>query len=315
MEANSVEDVRTLRLAINAAHFTAAPVRTIKQLIGPNAQLLSYRVSSILLPSNELLIDITYKSLTLSPFVIYYIPINTIKHLIPNSEKYTSTINGITIKLNNPKLNEFKDYLPVRVKPTMINNTDYYEKYYSTIDGVKYELTLNDPASAPIAYFTTTVTNPLNALLTPLSLLNDEFNYLSFGYGDSSNTSQVVKLYPDNFTASDTYNLADTVKYYKQTLSTIPSLSSVENISTTFDDNIFNIKETVNTTAYVIPIDKLPTNKPIFGIILIQAKRKVDMLLYYPINTFRISVEELKSIHEFMKNEMINYNNYHYLKK
>ena len=291
----------TIRLSISSSFFNASPVRAIKQLIGPNATLISYTVSSILTSSDELIVDATYRSLPITPFSIHYIPISSIKHLIPNSEKYVATINSLTVKLNNPKLSDFHDYLPVRIKRTIINTSDAYESYYSTIDDSTF--TLNENATTPIAYFATTVVNPLNSLITPIHQFSTSFTIPT-----------PDPLYPSSFTPPKSqYTIDDTINNYKQTISTIPMLSVISSImhSSTFPAN--SSLSPVPTTAYIISSSSLPSSS-IHGIILIQPKRIPDLILYYPTNTFTLSAEELASIKSFIESDIINYNNYHYLK-
>lgn len=304
---------QTLRLSINSSLFNSSPVRAIKQLIGPNAHLISYSTSSILTPSSELLVDVTFTSLPLSPFFIHYIPLSSIKQLIPNSEKYTATINSITIKLNNPKLTSFHDYLPVRIKPTIINSSTSYDSYYSTIDDITYTLSSSPSSpSSSFSYFATTVTNPLNSLLTPLSLLSSSITSTS---SFSFTFPLPNQLYPSTFTPPPSpYSLSDTISNYQQTLQTIPSLSLITTIthSTTFPTNL---NPTMSSTAYIIPYTSLPTSSPLKGIILIQPKRIPSLILYYPTNIYTLSPSELSSIQSFVKADEINYSNYHYLKK
>ena len=306
---------QTLRLSINSSLFNSSPVRAIKQLIGPNAHLISYSTSSILTPSSELLVDVTFTSLPLSPFFIHYIPLSSIKQLIPNSEKYTATINSITVKLNNPKLTSFHDYLPVRIKPTIINSSTSYDSYYSTLDDITYTLSSSSPSSSPLSssfsYFATTVTNPLNSLLTPLSLLSSSITSTS---SFSFTFPLPNPLYPSSFTPPPSpYSLSDTISNYQQTLQTIPSLSLITTIthSPTFPTNL---NPTMSSTAYLIPYTSLPTNAPLKGIILIQPKRIPSLILYYPTNIYTLSPSELVSIQSFVKADEINYSNYHYLK-
>ena len=312
----------SLRVSVNATIFNSAPIRTLKQLIGPNSVLLSYRINSIITPSDELLIDIVYSNLKISPFIIHYIPMKEIKHLIPNSEKYICVINGQTVKLNNPKLNDFHDYLPVRIEHTNINDTDAYDKYYSTCDGETYTLNTSDSHSTPIAYFTKNVLNPLNTLLTPLSLIGGN-SYSSFAYtinhdnntdGDCGDNYPPV-LYPKSFKPPEIYSLADTEQYYKQTATTIPALNIIETFQTLKQtDSLPNINEPTSTIAFIMPFDILPLTHDIKGIILIQPKRLVRYILYYPTNSYIISTDELNSIKRFIDYDEINYNNYYYLK-
>ena len=289
----------TIRLSIASSFFNASPVRAIKQLIGPNATLISYTVSSILTPSDELIVDATYRSLPITPFSIHYIPLSSIKHLIPNSEKYVATVDSLTVKLNNPKLSDFHDYLPVRIKRTIINTTDVYESYYTTDNST---FTLNENATIPIAYFATTVVNPLNSLITPIH-----------SHSTSFTVPTPEKLYPPSFNPPKSrYTIDDTINNYKQTVSTIPMLSNISSIthSSTFPTSS---SSSLPTTAYIIPTSSLPSTST-HGIILIQPKRIPDLILYYPTNNFTLSAEELASIKSFIEADIINYNNYYYLK-
>ena len=306
--SSSASSPTTRRLTINASIFNASPVRTIKQLIGPNSLLISYKINTLITPYDEVIVDVVYKDLPLSPFAIYYIPTSSIKHLIPNSEKYVATINDIPVKLNNPKLNDFKDYLPVHVKNTIINDTTAYEQYYSSLDSTTY--TLSTPTTTPhneISYFATTVTNPLNSLLTPLSLLTSSASTASFGF---STTTPPI-LYPETFKPPPSpYDQASTIRYYQQTISTIPSLSLITTITPT---NTFPHETAITTTAYLLDASLLP-DTPIRGIILLQPKRPPTQLLFYPTSSYIISSDEIASIKSFIKSEVINYNNFHYLK-
>ena len=299
METN---DNSTIRLSISSSFFNTSPVRAIKQLIGPNATLISYTVSSVLTSSDELIVDATYRSLPITPFSIHYIPLSSIKHLIPNSEKYVATINSLTVKLNNPKLSDFHDYLPVRIKRTIINTSDTYESYYSTADDSTF--TINENTVAPIAYFATTVVNPLNSLITPIHTFSTSFTIPS-----------PTPLYPSSFTPPKCqYTIEDTVNNYRQTVSTIPMLSNISSIShsSSFPSSSATTSP-IPTTAYIISSSVLPTT-PIHGIIVVQPKRIPDLILYYPTNSFMLSAEELASIKSFINADIINYNNYHYLK-
>ena len=317
-ESSSI--TKSLRLSINYKYFNSHPVRAIKQLIGQNATLISYKQNSIVKWDGNVIVDIVYKSIPIDQFSIYYVPIKDIKHLIPNSEKYVVVVNGCNVKLNNPKVNQFHDYLPIRIKKTIINDTDKYENYYTeTTDG---NMELKTDSHELTNYFGTTVSNPMNSLITPLNILTNSSN-LSINQSEEDKEHEkeindnygfnVVippSLYPSDFKPKDMYSLDDTIKYYRQIAQTIPALSIIQDIKQV---DKLPTSQTMSTTGYLIDVDLLPSNG-INGIVLIQPKRICELILYYPTNNYMISSEEIKSIKDFVKMDRINYNNFMFVK-
>ena len=326
----------TKRLAINASVFGQSPVRAIKQLIGKNATLVSYKVNSIVNWSGDTIVDIVYQTIPIDVFSIYYVPINEIKQLVPNSEKYITVINGCNVKLSNPKLSAFHDYLPIRVSrrsplsvasastvtsssaSSSVIDVDDYERYYSIALDDEHTYEQNQAAinrqneSDEIAnYYGTTVTNPLNALITPMRLLTENRSKLSFGF----TLSMPNKLYPANFHAPEVYSADDCIKYYQQQVKRIEALMLIDNIKASNDPNIFKVNE-ISTTAYVIDVNLLPKGNDarVHGFILIQPRRIVRQILYFPTNAHEIDSDELDSIRQFIEADEINFNNYYFLK-
>jgi len=311
--------LRTLRLSINYHYFNAHPVRAIKQLIGQNATLISYKVNSVVSWDGNVIVDIVYKSIPIDQFSIYYVKQSDIRHLIPNSEKYVVVVNGCNVKLNNPKLSQFHEWLPIRIKKTIINDTDAYEDYYaqSITDSSLNELKTNN--GGLVNYFGTTVTNPMNSLITPLntSLITSQItndgsngsNESESGYG--FNITLPDKLYPDNFKPKDSYTLDETVKYYRQVAQSIPATSIIQDIKV-INDNKLPESNTMETTGYIINANLL--NNELKGIILIQPKRICELILYYPTNAYTISNAEVESIKKFIEMDRINYNNFMYIR-
>lgn len=312
MEPSLAASTNTIRLTLNAKSFAASPLNSIKQILGQNATVLKYSVNSIITWDNNVYVDVEYKTIPIDQFSIYYVPINEIKHLIPNSEKYVATVNGCSVKLNNPKLTQFKEYLPIRIKKTIINDTNAYDNYYSAIENPNLGQLKTSISSPPAAYFGTTVTNPLNALITPLSTISS----------DPSLTAPFIGpqlppiLYPNDFKPKSAYDVAATLQQYKQTLTNTKLLSMVDNIEdktgSQFD---FTQLPSLTTTAYLISASQLSkANCSINGIIMIQPKRQYDLILYYPTNAYTISTAEIQSILQFIESERINYCNYQWLK-
>ena len=335
--ASSIDNLnRSLRLSINYHYFNAHPVKAIKQLIGQNAVLVSYKTNSIVSWDGNIIVDIVYRSIPIDQFSIYYIKQSDIKHLMPNSEKYITVINGCNVKLNNPKLSQFKEYLPVRIKASMINETDEYENYYTqTINNDSNNKTVNmelkNNSTAPINYFATTVTNPMNSLITPLNILTltTSSNNGNNGNNDlvSESTSFTVsmpeKLYPDSFKPTkELYTLDDTIKYYKQTvLSSLPVLSSIQEIQV-LDKSVKSVSDlfsssvppSASSVAFILSLDQLRGVRMLYGFLLVQPRRIPDLILYYPTNTYVISEQEILSVIRFIEMDIINYNNFMYIK-
>lgn len=305
----------TIRLTLNAKSFAVSPLNSIKQVLGQNATVLKYSVNSIITWDNNVYVDVEYKTIPIEQFSIYYIPISDIKHLIPNSEKYIATVNGCSVKLNNPKLTGFKDYLPIRIKRTIINDTNAYDNYYTSLENPNSGQLKTSISSPPAAYFGTTVSNPLNALLTPLSLIGSDPSMTA----PFMPISKPPILYPDSFKPKPTYDTSATLQQYKQTLANTKLLSIVDNIEdkTNSQFDFTQVPSLCSTTAYLISASQLAksSNTPINGVIMIQPKRQYDLILYYPTNAYTISTAEIQSILQFIESERINYFNFQYLKR
>lgn len=298
---------QSLRLSINYHYFNAHPVRAIKQLIGQNATLISYKQNSVVSWDGNVIVDIVYRSIPIDQFSIYYVKQSEIKHLIPNSEKYITTINGCNVKLNNPKLNQFKEWLPIRIKKSMINDTDSYEEYYTqSIDDTNTN-ELKNNSGGLANYFGTTVNNPMNSLITPLNLITNNNEYISTGF----NITLPEKLYPDNFKPKELYTLDETIKYYRQVVQSLPAISIIQDIE---QSDKLPENQSMETIGYLIDVKLLDTCDTLKGVILIQPKRICSLILYYPTNTYTISHEEIESIKKFVQMDQINYNNFMFIK-
>ena len=318
------------RLSINSNLFNRSPVAAIKQILGQSAKLVSYKVNSVISWSGDVFVDVEYNTIPIDQFSVYWIKISEIKHLIPNSEKYVTTINDCSVKLNNPRLNMFKEYLPIRIKRTIVNDTDAYDNYYSLVNEqttvsnneqqtneYRLKTNINQPNAS---YFGTTVLYPMNSLITPINLIvanNDNNN--SSNQSSTTNCSlgfEITippKLYPDSFKPKIEYTMDDTLRHYKQLLTNSRILSLAETIidktnESATNEDIFK-SNIASTTCYLIHSSQLP-NHAINGIIALQPKRIPDILLYYPTNSYTISVQELDSIKQFIEMDTINYYNF-----
>ena len=309
----------TKRLQLNAQVFGVAPVRAIKQLIGRNATLLSYKVNSIVSWSGDVIVDIVYQTIPIDMFSIHYVKIDEIKQLVPNSEKYITIVNGCNVKLSNPKLTSFHDYLPIRISrrsPLTTTENDDYERYYSIAldDNTLFEqnqdyINKTNETDEIANYYGTTVTNPLSSLITPMRLLTENRSKLSFSF----DVSEPKKLYPSSFKAPEMFTLDETVQYYQQQVKRIEALGLIDTIKVSNDAKVFDSSE-LSTTAYVVSVNLIPDGVSLHGFILIQPRRQPDKILFFPTNAHEILSDEVESIKRFIEADIINYNNFYYLK-
>lgn len=286
--------IQSERLEIPYFLFSLNPSRSIKQLLGQNITIVSYESNDIITDDERVIVDVKYTSIPFSLLKIYYVNVSEMKKLIPNSEKYVVTINGCNVKISSPKLKEFNKVLPIRVKATLSNN-------YSSAGQL----------DSQFSYYGTTVTTPMNFLCTPLKYINHKF--------EPFETERIKPIYTKEFKDSfdkklnEKFNelLEETIKYYKQSLSTFNILSAVDHVL-----NVQNFSECkIGTTGYVIPFDIIPTNGNLNGIILIQAKRIPNFVLFYPTRNFTLCEEELISIKEFLEQDAVNYYNFQYVRE
>lgn len=285
--------ILTERLEIPYLLYSINPSRSIKQLLGQNITIHSYTPNDLITNDENLIVDVQYSSIPLSLLKIYYVETSSLKKLMPNSEKYIVTINNCNVKISSPKLKEFPKLLPIRVKPTLSNN-------YSS----------SGQLDSQFSYYGTTVISPMNSLCTPLKYINHAF--------EPFHAEPVTPMYPSTFPQAINEKIkaklqdliSETVNYYKQAISIFHILSSVDHVVATSSFDTCKL----GTTAYVLPFDKIPSDKNINGIILIQPKRIPDYVLFFPTNNFTISVEELRSIADFIIQDTINYYNYVYVR-
>ena len=259
----------------------ATLIQSIKQLLGQHINIISHKRHSIITPDNEVIVDVNYNVIPFDQYNIYFIDKSDIKQLLPNTDKYVFSINECNVKLSSSTLNNFKKYVPVHIFTTLSNN-------YSTSGQLENQF----------CYFALIVNEPMHNLITPLSM--------------SFKPNPIKALYPKDFKPQVEEINENTLRSnYKNELTNISILSFVDNvvIAKSFQETSSN----TSTTAFIIDFNKIPRDKSINGIILIISERKPFHVLYYPIKTFIITVEQLNSINEFLKNDYINYLNYQYM--
>lgn len=286
--------VQSERLEIPYFLFSQNPSRSIKQLLGQNITIISYESNDIITDDERVIVDVKYTSIPFSLLKIYYVKVSEMKKLIPNSEKYVVTINGCNVKISSPKLKEFNKVLPIRIKATLSNN-------YSSVGQL----------DSQFSYYGTTVTTPMNSLCTPLKYINHKFEPFETEIIKPIYTKEFKDAFDKKIKENFNFLLEETIKYYKQSLSTFNILSAVDHVL-----NVQTFSECkIGTTGYVIPFDIIPTKGNLNGIILIQAKRIPNFVLFYPTRNFTLCEEELISIKEFLEQDAVNYYNFQYVRE
>ena len=294
-ESNTTEyPIQKCRLEIPYFMYSLNPTQSIKQLLGQNVRVISHSSNDVITENDSLIVDVEYTSIPFSLLKIYYVKVSDLKRLMPNCEKYVAVINGCNVKISSPKLKEFSKVLPIKIKATLSNN-------YSS----------SGQLDSQFAYYGTTVSSPMNSLCSPLKYINHSF--------EPFDTEEIKPIYTPEFKSEfekkvkDNHQklLDETMKYYKQALSTFNILSAVDHVTS----EVKNISECkMGTTGYVIPFDLIPLDKNINGIILIQPKRIPNYVLFYPTKNFTICSEELVSIKKFIEQDKENFYNFNYVR-
>ncbi len=297
---NNQTNNQTIRLNIPYELFDAHPVHSIKQLLSPNATIISYSTNSIITNDRTIPVDVVYRSISTSPLAIYYVPVKSLKKLIPDSSKYVAVIENCNVEINNPKLNN--EYIPIRVIPILTEDVNSsFENYYSTINGEFDRLgTEQSNEQSNIESYKTDNVSFVNYM--GLQVLNPLSSFCSAIISCSSfSVPEPVKLYTTepkvvlyNFTIDQTIN------GYKKKLSSFNIFSSVTNVKLVKSTN-----EIVDSSAaYVVDYHKL--TPPLKGVIMIQNERQVDYVLYYPFPALNINVELFNSIVRLIEYDKVN---------
>ena len=292
------------RLNLPYSSFVAHPISTIKQLLSPNATVISYAVNSVVSSDETVPVDVEYTSIPTTTLAIYFTPISKLKKLIPDSAKYVAEIEQCFVVINNPKLSLYKEFLPIKVIPILIedNAANSLENYYSTIND-EYNMNKNaEPASAAVEEYKLQDT-PSFINYMGLTVLNPLSSYCSaIISGVAFEVPEPVKLY-DKEPKINYYNFTPeaTVLGYKKKLSAFDILSNVTDVKF-----ITSVKEAKgdSSTAYVIEFNKL--TPPIEGIIMLQPERQYDLVLYYPHTLLTFNDDLFDSISKLIEYDHIN---------
>lgn len=287
MDKNTGNIIQNARLRIPISLFAIDPKFSIKQLLGQNIKLISYTQNDIITNDETYIIDVKYKSINISKYDIYYINVDEMKQIIPDSKEYAFKLNDCNVILNLPNPKEYKKLVPIRITPIVSNN-------YSSAG----------PTQTVFHYFATVVKQPLSCLMTPIHYPGNAFTPFVL--------IEEKKLYPDSFKPSSDITIESMTKSYKDSIQLFPLFQHIDKIVQAKKFKDCNIDSSSNI-AYIIDFNEIPLDEAIPGIIAINDNRIPNYVLYYPTHNFEISIEELESISNFIKAEVVRYNNFKYV--
>ena len=276
--------VRTERLKIPYAIYSGNPHNSIRELLGQDIQIKSVKVNSIVTDDECYIIDVEYINIKFNPFEVIFIDVGEVKPMIPNSTVYAARINGCNVKISIQRIADFKSKIPIHISPKLSDN-------------VSAEGQLNDIFS----YYGKVVRRPMHDLCTPLKYPGHQATPFKL--------PPIPKLYPEGYKLKRSYTMEETKDAYKAEASQQSQLKAVDNfvIAKSFDECKFG------TTGYIIDYSKIPQDRYLNGIILIQAKRIPNVVLFYPTNVYMLYLEELESIKNFLEMDEINALNYDFV--
>lgn len=276
--------VRTERLKIPYSIYSGNPHNSIKELLGQDIQIKNVKVNSIITDDECYIIDVQYVNIKFNPFEVIFIDTSEVKPLIPNSTIYAAKVNGCNVKIPISRIADYKTKIPIHINPKLSDN-------------VSSEGQLNDIFS----YYGKVIRRPMHDLCTPLKYPGHQVTPFKL--------PPIPKLYPEGYKLKHTLTMEETKNAYMAEVSQRSQLKSIDNfaIVKSFEDCKFG------TTGYIIEFDKLPTDRYLNGIILVQAKRIPNVVLFYPTNTYMLYIEELESIRNFLEMDEINALNYDYV--
>ena len=278
--------IQTERIKIPYAKFVMHPHYAIKELLGQNITIVDYNVNDIITNDDCHIIDVRYKSIKFSPYAIYYIPVDKIKRIIPDSNTYGFALNGCNVMLTSSQLGDYAKTIPLKIYAKSVDNHS-----------------VNGQLDVLFPYFATPAKNPLNKFMTPIKYPN--YNCLPF------EVEPEPKQYPDSYKPI-LKSIDETLAAYKSDLQRFPLFKHIDNIAKANEFKDCAIY-TPTTTAYLIDFNKIPLDKDLNGVIAITDNRHPDFVLYFPTFSFILTTEELRSLKSFMESEKVRYYNYHYI--
>ena len=276
--------VRKERLKVLYSSYARNPHSTIRELLGQDVFIKSVHINSLITDDECYVIDVEYVSIKFNPFEVIFVDLSDIKPIIPNSTTYAAQINGCNVKIPIPRLSDYKSKVPIHIKPKLSDN--------SCPEGQLPEA---------FSYYGTVVRRPMHSLWTPLEYPGHKCTPFKM--------PPIEKLYHEGYKLKTTYSIDEMKAAYKAEANQHNQFKSMDTIAVAknFTDCKFG------TTGYLIEFDKLPKDRYLNGIILIQSKRQPDVILYFPTNAYMLYIEELESIAEFLKADEINALNYDFV--
>lgn len=252
------------RILVNNEIFNSDPEEYIGSLLGNEIQNVQWEVQDVVFPDGQVVVDIHYDKQLNPTLKTLYVDIKDLKRV--NAQ------NGMFIF----EYGESKIPVCLIISPTVLQK-------YKHIPIKIYEYNKNDKFYSYIARY---LQEPLHAYTT---ILANRFNLKSVW------PELVVE---DNDERKELYDDKMTVATYTEEISQFDSLRVINKIET-----VRSFDQTKNAKAnigFVLSFTILPDHD-IYGHIIIIAKRRSDLLFYYPNNSNIIYKDELDFIKAFMR--------------
>jgi hypothetical protein len=225
---------------------------------------------NIILDSGEVVVDVDYYYIPISPLQIFYLKLRDLKQYSSSSDVYVTRISNCNVKI--VLKNTVASIIPVRIIKTTGkgSGSDFFQ------------------------YFGILVKNPLNSLTTPLRY--------------PFKIEPITKLYPEDYKITQTSE-SETLAAYKFAKQNMEILGLVNDVVLATD-----LDECTNACiGYVISWNKLKGEDSLKGVIVIQPKRRCDLVMYIPSETSEISSDDILMISKFMDYEEVSLKNFHFM--
>jgi hypothetical protein len=288
MESN----IKRRRLKISYKLYNAKPTATLKSLLGRDIKILAVKISDCILHDDTIIVDVEYSDISFNSLTIYYVQLDKIKQVIPNSTTYMTTINGHAVKINIKNNLQYKKIIPIKINKMITNNT-----------------VENEQVEQQFSYFGIIIRNPLNHYCT---IIKHPLHCYQF-----FDSPPIERIYPQEFKFQASEITTDKItRAYMSTIKNIPSLAFVSDIVVMCSEEVNLINSCTDyTKGYLIDWTKAKYSGALKGIILVQPDRLPYLVVFIPSQTYKMSEEEMKTISCFLDMENDNYLNYHYMVK
>lgn len=282
--ANVSSVVRKERLKVPYQIYVRNSHKTIRELLGQDILINNITVNDIVTDDECYIIDVEYINIKFNPFEIIFVDTSSLKPILPNSTIYGTQIKECNVCIKISSLQEYPTKIPIRINPMLNNN--------NSADGQLPE---------SFSYFGKIIRKPMNNLCTPLKHPGHQLTPFKI--------PTIPKLYGEGYKLKHEISMDETKEAYKSEIVNFQQLKGIDNVvvAKSFADCKYG------TTGYVIDFDLLPKDRNLNGIIMIQANRICNMVLYFPTIQYTIFEEELESIKSFLEMDEVNAKNFDFV--